>query len=147
MTGTSWRTRFLYQPISCSNTRVTLLIMHFFITNAFSPIQIFVQSSLSVYQKKNKEEGNSLVDFRRCCYATALRDVCNLIIIDRFRSRTRTSKTTCKWRVVPMYGYATPFSRHFHVVFDVRVLDLNLSNNLRIRRAHTKRKGGSVLSI
>jgi hypothetical protein len=25
-----------------------------------------------------------------------------------------------------MYGYATPFWRHFHVVFDVRVLDLNL---------------------
>jgi hypothetical protein len=35
---------------------------------------------------------------------------------------------TWKWRVVPMYGYATPFWRHFHVVFDVRVLDLNLSN-------------------
>jgi hypothetical protein len=29
--------------------------------------------------------------------------------LDRFRSRT--SKTTWKWRVVPMYGYATPFSR------------------------------------
>jgi hypothetical protein len=48
--------------------------------------------------------------------------------IDRFRSRTRTSKTTWKWRVVRMYGYATPFWRHFHVVFDVRVLGLNLSN-------------------
>jgi hypothetical protein len=47
--------------------------------------------------------------------------------LDRFRSRTRTSKTTWKWRVVPMYGYATPLWRHFHVVFDVRVLDLNLS--------------------
>jgi hypothetical protein len=33
--------------------------------------------------------------------------------LDRFRSRTWTwtSKTTWKWRVVPMYGYATPFSR------------------------------------
>ena len=31
--------------------------------------------------------------------------------IEKFRSRTRTSKTTWKWRVVPMYGYATPFSR------------------------------------
>jgi hypothetical protein len=28
--------------------------------------------------------------------------------IFRFRSRTRTSKTTWKWRVVSMYGYATP---------------------------------------
>jgi hypothetical protein len=52
----------------------------------------------------------------------------NNVIIDRFRLRTWTSKTTWKWRVVPMYGYATPFWRHFHVVFDVRVLDLNLSN-------------------
>jgi hypothetical protein len=51
-----------------------------------------------------------------------------LVIIDRSRSRTRTPKATWKWRVVPMYGYATPFWRHFHVVFDVRVLDLNLSN-------------------
>jgi hypothetical protein len=33
-----------------------------------------------------------------------------------------------KWRVVPMYGYAMPFWRHFHDVFDVRVLNLNLSN-------------------
>jgi hypothetical protein len=48
--------------------------------------------------------------------------------IDRFRSRTRTSKTTWKWRVVPMYGYATSFWCHFHVVFDVRVLYLNLSD-------------------
>jgi hypothetical protein len=32
-----------------------------------------------------------------------------------------------------MYGYATPFWRHFHVLFDVRVLDLNLSNNWRRR--------------
>jgi hypothetical protein len=48
-------------------------------------------------------------------------------VLDRFRSRTRTSKTTWKWRVLPMYGYATAFWRHFHVVFDVRVLDLNLS--------------------
>jgi hypothetical protein len=51
-------------------------------------------------------------------------------VIDRFTSSTRTSKTTWKWRVVPMYGYATPFWRHFHVVFDVRVLDLSLSNCL-----------------
>jgi hypothetical protein len=49
-------------------------------------------------------------------------------VIDRFRSRTRTWKTTWKWRVVPMYGYATPFWRHFHVVFHVVVLNLNLSN-------------------
>jgi uncharacterized protein (DUF983 family) len=27
-------------------------------------------------------------------------------------------------------GYATSFWRHFHVVFDVRVLDLNLSRNI-----------------
>ena len=31
---------------------------------------------------------------------------------------------TWKWCVVPMYGYATPFWRYFHVVFDVRVLIL-----------------------
>jgi hypothetical protein len=32
-------------------------------------------------------------------------------MLDRFRSRTRTSKTTWKWRVVPMCEYSTPFSR------------------------------------
>jgi hypothetical protein len=51
-------------------------------------------------------------------------------IIDRFRSRTRTSKTTWKWR---QNGVAYPYmgtTRHFHVVFDVRVLDLNLSNHV-----------------
>jgi hypothetical protein len=42
-------TLFLYQPISSSN--------------GISPIQ-FAQSSFSVY-KKNKEEGNSLVGYRR----------------------------------------------------------------------------------
>jgi hypothetical protein len=52
------------------------------------------------------------------------------LLLDRFRSRPRTSKTTWRWRVVPMYGYATPFWCHFHVVFDVRVLDLNLSINI-----------------
>jgi hypothetical protein len=51
---------------------------------------------------------------------------CLSSLLDKFRSRTRTSKTTWKWHVVPMYGYATPFWRQFHVVFDVRVLDLNL---------------------
>jgi hypothetical protein len=50
--------------------------------------------------------------------------------LDRFRSRTRMSKTTWKWRVGPMYGYATPFWHHFDIVFDVSILDLNLSINL-----------------
>jgi hypothetical protein len=52
-------------------------------------------------------------------------------ILDRFRSRTRTSKTTWKWR---QNGVAYPYmgtTRHFHVVFDVRVLDLNLSIVIR----------------
>jgi hypothetical protein len=30
-------------------------------------------------------------------------------VIGRFRSRTRTSKTTWKWRIMPMYGYAKAF--------------------------------------
>ena len=30
---------------------------------------------------------------------------------------------------MPMYGYATPLSPHFHVVFDVHVLKLNFSSN------------------
>ena len=38
----------------------------------------------SQFIKKNKEEGNSLVGYRRYCYATALRDVCNLIILESF---------------------------------------------------------------
>ena len=42
---------------------------------------------------------------------------CLLSSIDRFRSRTRTSKTTLKWRAMPMYGYATAFGRHFYVIF------------------------------
>ena len=52
---------------------------------------------------------------------------CPLVSLDRFRSRTRTSKTRWKWR---QNGAAYPYmgtTRHFHVVFDVRVLDLNLS--------------------
>ena len=40
------------------------------------------------------------------------------------RSRTQTSKTAWKWRDIPKHGHIT----HFHVVFDVRVFDLNLSN-------------------
>jgi hypothetical protein len=51
-----------------------------------------------------------------------------LLLLDRFRLRTRTSKTTWKWG---QNGVAYPYmgtTRHFHVVFaDVRVLDLNLS--------------------
>ena len=58
-------TLFLYQPISSSN--------------GISPIQ-FVQHH-SQFMKKNEEEGNSLVCYRRYCYTTAFRDVCNLIII------------------------------------------------------------------
>jgi hypothetical protein len=50
-----------------------------------------------------------------------------IIILDRFRFRTTTWKTTWKWR---QNGVAYPYmgtTRHFHVVFHVRVLDLNLS--------------------
>ena len=68
---TDWNfitTLFLYQPISSSN--------------GFSPIQFVQSASFSVY-KKNKEEGNSLVGYRRYCYTTAFRDVCNLILITR----------------------------------------------------------------
>jgi hypothetical protein len=57
-------------------------------------------------------------------------------LIDRFRSQT--SKTTSKWCVLPMYGYNMPFWRHRHVVFDVRVLDLNLSNHASIRRTRQR---------
>ena len=65
-------TILLYQSISSSNTRVSLLIMHAFITNAL----------YMAFIKKNKEEGNSLiVGYRRYCYTTAMRVVCNLIII------------------------------------------------------------------
>ncbi len=52
----------------------------------------------------------------------------HVYLLDRFRSRTRTSKTTWKWR---QNGVAYPYmgtSSHFHVVFDVRVFVLNLSN-------------------
>jgi hypothetical protein len=56
--------------------------MHFFITNAFSPIQYICAIIILSLSKKNKEEGNSLVGYRRYCYATALRDVCNLIILE-----------------------------------------------------------------
>jgi hypothetical protein len=47
--------------------------------------------------------------------------------INRFRSRTWTSKMMWKWR---QNGVAYPYMgtiRHFHIVFDIRVLDLNLS--------------------
>jgi hypothetical protein len=52
-----------------------------------------------------------------------------LAAADLDRGRAWTSKTTLKWRVVHMYRYVTPFRRHFHVVFDVRVVDLNLSTS------------------
>ena len=42
------------------------------------------------------------------------------IVLDKFRSRTRTSNTTWKWR---QNGVAYPYmgtTRHFYVVFDVR---------------------------
>ena len=45
--------------------------------------------------KKNKEEGNSLVGYRRYCYATALRDVCNLIILESLNLRYKAIKS--KW--------------------------------------------------
>ena len=51
--------------------------------------------------------------------------------IDRFTSRT--SKTTSRWR---KNGVSYPYmgtTRHFHVVFDVRVFDLNLSNGIKAR--------------
>jgi hypothetical protein len=35
----------------------------------------------SQFIKKDKEEGNSLVCYRRYCYTTAFRGICNLIII------------------------------------------------------------------
>jgi hypothetical protein len=70
-------TILLYQSISSSNTRVSLLIMHAFITNA-----LYMANHHSPFIKKNKEEGNSLiVGYRRYCYTTAMRVVCNLIII------------------------------------------------------------------
>jgi hypothetical protein len=49
--------------------------------NAFSPIQFVHAIIILSLSKKNKEEGNSLVGYRRYCYTTELRDVCNLIII------------------------------------------------------------------
>jgi hypothetical protein len=48
--------------------------------------------------------------------------------IDRFTSRS--SKTTSRNGVSYPYMGTT---RHFHVVFDVRVLDLNLSNGIKGR--------------
>ena len=51
------------------------------------------------------------------------------MIIDRFRLRMRASKTMWKWcqnRVAYPYMGTT---RHFHIVFDVRVLYLNLPND------------------
>ena len=38
-------------------------------------------------------------------------------------------KMVNKWRDVPIHGSATPFIRHSHVVFDVLVLNQNLSIN------------------
>jgi hypothetical protein len=71
-----------------------------------------------------------------------------LIWLDIFRSRTRTSKTTWKWRAVPMYGHATPFLRHFHVFFDFRVLDLNLSIISLLRKvSHILRKFLYICSV
>jgi hypothetical protein len=56
-----------------------------FFISQFHPQTAFRQSSLcnhhSQFMKKNEEEGNSLVCYRRYCYTTAFRDVCNLIII------------------------------------------------------------------
>ena len=56
------------------------------------------------------------------------------------RNISPSTYKTLKWRVVPMYGYARPFRRHFHVVSDVRVVDLNLSINFPRRRVHVRSK-------
>ena len=37
-------------------------------------------------------------------------------------------KMANKWRDAPIYGLATQFVRHFHVVLDVPILKLNLPN-------------------
>ena len=65
--------------------------------------------------------------------ATSVLGTLHISLLDRFRSRTRTSTTTWKWR---QNGVAYPYmgtTRHFHVVFDVRVLDLNLSISELVR--------------
>jgi hypothetical protein len=59
-------------------------------------------------------------------------------ILDRFRSRTRKVKDDVKM-VCCAYGIwpdATPFWRHFHVDFDVRVLDPLLIRELKIHQIY-----------
>ena len=59
--------------------------------------------------------------------------------LEEFSKHDATSKTTWKWRghgvIFPYMDGATPFPRHFHVVFDVASCLLNLSINF-LRSAH-----------
>jgi hypothetical protein len=106
LTGTSLRL-FLYQPISSSNTRVSLLIMHALNRNTFWPIIILRLS------KKNKEEGNILVGYRysRYCYATALRVFCILIIIT-----CAYDECISREREFPSYLINSLSATHIHTV-------------------------------
>jgi hypothetical protein len=53
--------------------------------------------------------------------------------LDKFRSRTRTSRRRENGVLCPCMD----MPRHFHVVFDVRVLDLNLSIGFEEARERT----------
>jgi hypothetical protein len=64
-----------YQFVTLTETSLRLC----FCINQFHPQTSFRQSNLCNHNfqfiKKNKEEGNSVVDYKRYCYTTAFRDV------------------------------------------------------------------------
>ena len=68
------------------------------------------------------------------CLSWQVNDLWNILfmfaslILASLRSRDADVDDAVKMVAVPMYGHATPFWRHFHVVFDVRVIDLKLAN-------------------
>ena len=118
----------LYQSISSSNTRVSLLIMHAFITNA-----LYMANHHSPFIKKSKEEGNSLiVGYRRYCYTTAMRVVCNLIIITWAYDDACISRE----REFPSYLhlFTTAFPQQTYILSILTQFNLNmLSNSIKTK--------------
>jgi hypothetical protein len=110
-----------------------------------NPICAIIILSLS---KKNKDEGISLVGYRRYCYTTALRDVCNNYNNELKQAtflRTRTASNVKRQGQECWLVDNVKFASGQRSCCQKRRL-LKLASNLRTPRTHIKRKGASVLS-
>ena len=90
---------------------------------------------------KNAHIGAAIPDqLLELLHAKAHADNAHIINRQIYSIWMRTSKNgkmAKKWRDAPIYGRATPYIRHYHVVFGVPVLMLSSSNKLVQKRART----------